>query len=268
MTQQHTDRALTWSYGGGTQSIAIAVLVAQGKLPKPEVAVIADTSREASETWEYTDRWVRPMLREVGVEIQVAPHSLSNFDLYDGEDGGTPLIPAFTETGALSTFCSGKWKADVLSRHLRTLGYGPTHPVRTWIGISVDEISRMKPSRVKWQEYYHPLIWDVRMRREHCRALVESVGLPTPPKSSCWMCPFRRNSQWRHLRDNYPEDFERACQLDEEIRAKDEQGGVWLHESRVPLREADLSAREEPPMFKLFGGSGEVQGCDSGMCWT
>jgi hypothetical protein len=28
------DRALTWSYGGGTQSVAIAVLVAQGTNPK------------------------------------------------------------------------------------------------------------------------------------------------------------------------------------------------------------------------------------------
>lgn len=259
------ERSVTWSYGGGTQSVAIAVLVAQGKLPRPEVVAIADTSREASETWEYTDRWVRPMLRGVGVEIQVIPHSLANVDLYGGKDGKSLLIPAYTATGALPTLCSTEWKTRVFARYLRSLRYGPDRPVRTWIGISVDEMGRMKPSGTVWQEYYHPLIWDFQMRREHCRELVEKAGLPTPPKSSCWMCPFRRNSQWRRLRDLYPQDFEKACRLDEEIRAKDEREGVWLHESRVPLREADLADKPDPPMLRLFG---EVRGCDSGMCWV
>lgn len=258
------NRALTWNYGGGTQSVAIAVLVTQGKLPKPEVVAIADTGREASETWEYTDLWVRPMLRTVGLEIKVIPHSLANVDLYGGKLKDTLLIPAFSKDGAFSTFCSGKWKADVMARYYRSLGYGPKNPIRTWLGISLDEVGRMKPSSTEWQELYHPLIWDMRMRREHCRELVEQAGLPSPPKSSCWMCPYRRNSQWRRLRDAYPLDFERACLLDEEIRDKDKMGGVWLHDSRVPLRMADLSD-PDPKMSSLFG---EVTGCDSGYCWV
>ncbi len=43
-------RSLIWSYGGGVQSAAIAVLVLRGELPRPERAVMADTSREASAT--------------------------------------------------------------------------------------------------------------------------------------------------------------------------------------------------------------------------
>ena len=259
------NRALTWSYGGGTQSIALAVAVRQGRLPKPEVVAIADTGREASETWEYTDRWVRPMLREVGVEIHVIPHSVATVDLYGGEDGDSLLIPAYTKDGALPTFCSSEWKKAVFRRFLRSLGYGPDQPVRTWIGISLDEMGRMKASNKMWQEFYHPLVWDLRMRRGDCIESVRSAGLPTPPKSSCWMCPFRRNAQWRQLRDHYPADFEKACALDEEIRANDKQGGVWLHNSRAPLRDADLSDKPEPPMFRLFG---EVAGCDSGICWV
>ena len=258
-------RSLTWNYGGGTQSVAIAVLVSQGKLPKPEVVAIADTGREATETWEYTDKWVRPLLRSVGIEIQVVPHSLAKVDLYGGSAGDTLLIPAYTPNGgALSTFCSGKWKADVMARFYRSLGYGPSKPIRTWIGISVDEMRRMKPSGTVWQELYHPLVWDARMRRDHCRAVVEDAGLPTPPKSSCWMCPYRRNTQWRRLRDHFPEDFEKACQFDEQVRAADKKGGVWIHESRVPLRVADLT-EPTPSLPGLIGG---VSGCDSGMCWT
>jgi hypothetical protein len=44
---------LVWSFGGGVQSWALAVLVAQGRLPRPDYTVIANTKREATETWEY-----------------------------------------------------------------------------------------------------------------------------------------------------------------------------------------------------------------------
>jgi hypothetical protein len=42
------DRPVVWSYGGGTQSAAIAVLVLRGESPRPELVVMADTGREVS----------------------------------------------------------------------------------------------------------------------------------------------------------------------------------------------------------------------------
>jgi hypothetical protein len=259
-------RALCWSYGGGTQSVAIAVLVAQGKLPKPECIVIADTGREASETWEYTERYVNPMLGAVGCTIELAPHSLAKVDLFSGN--GDLLIPTYTATGAMDGFCSTEWKKRVVQRHLRSKGYGPAHPVITWIGISRDEIGRAKPSGLDWQEYAWPLIWmEPSMNRRDCYELVEKAGLPTPPKSSCWMCRHRRNSQWRRLRDYSPKDWEEACRMDLSIRTADLLSGgdgVWLHESRVALQDADLS-EPDSGVNSLFG---EVTGCDSGMCWV
>jgi hypothetical protein len=280
MTQNHTntdssvgdhtivrDRQITWSYGGGTQSIAIAVLVAQGKLPRPSCIAMANTGREAQETWEYTERFVRPLLASVGLPIYIVSEFEAGDlpDLYGGDDGETLLIPAFTKGGALSTFCSGKWKRDVVTRFFRSMGYGPKKPTINWVGFSLDEMRRISPDRRLWQRTHYPLIWDMRMRREDCRLLIEAAGLPPPPKSSCWMCPYRRNAQWRRLRDFYPDDFERACVLDEEIRANDKQGGVWLHDSRVPLREADLSDPPSPPMLE---GMDAARVCDSGMCWV
>jgi hypothetical protein len=102
---------LVWSYGGGTQSCAIAVLVAQGKLPKPDLAVIADTGREASETWEYLEAHIQPLLKTVDLEVEVAPHSLATVGLY-GKNGDL-LIPAFTANGGkLPTFCSNGRPVD------------------------------------------------------------------------------------------------------------------------------------------------------------
>ena len=257
-------RAITWSYGGGTQSAAIAVLIAQGRLPKPERTVMADTSREATETWEYLDKHVSPLLASVGLRVEIAPHSLAKCDLYSYK--GELLIPAYTANGKLETFCSGEWKAEVVLRYLRSVGYGPKNPVRTWIGISLDEKRRAKPQNLKWQQLHWPLLFDFPLTRAECRHIVLEAGLPEPPKSSCWKCPHRRDPQWKRLKDFYPADFEAACRLDEQIRYEDilsGGSGLWLHESRKPLREVDFKVvLNVHPLFTA------TTGCDSGYCWT
>jgi len=244
-------RPIIWSYGGGTQSVAIAVLVHQGRLPRPERIVMADTGREATETWDYLREVVEPRL---GLSVEIAPHSLATVDLESGN--GDILMPMFTAQGKLPTFCSTEWKQRVLSRYLREQGYGPANPVTMWLGISVDEVHRAKPAPISWWTNHWPLLWDVPLRRDECRALVKEAGLPDPPRSSCWMCPHRGNSQWKRLRDHYPADFQAAVELEAEIRTKDD--GLYLHTSRVPLAEADL---------------GDDQGdlfpdCDGGYCFV
>lgn len=250
---------LTWSYGGGTQSIAIALLIAQGRLPKPDIIVMADTGREASETWDYLAAYVAPLLAAHGLRVEVAGHDLSTVDMYGRR--GDLLIPAFTAGGKLPTFCSTEWKQRVVRRYLRSRG---VRDCVTWIGISLDEIGRMKPSGVKWQRYHWPLAWDLRMTRHDCRELVRAHGWPEPPKSSCWMCPHRQNVQWLRLKEHYPQDWRRAVALDEAIRVRDGAGAVFLHRSRVPLSEAVLTAPDVAPS-SLFG---EVDGCDSGFCFV
>ncbi len=71
-----------WSYGGGTQSAAIAVLVLTGQLPKPDYVVMADTSREVTETWNYLRDVVQPELTRFGCPVEVIPHSYSYWDLH------------------------------------------------------------------------------------------------------------------------------------------------------------------------------------------
>lgn len=251
---------LTWSCGGGRQSTAIAVLVAQGRLPKPDLIGIADTGREASETWEYMDAVLRPLLASVGLTIEIIPHSFATVDLYSHK--GDLLLPAYTADSRLDIFCSSKWKQMVFQRWLRR--EKRIQSCTTWLGMSLDEIGRLKDSRLQWQRLHYPLVFDVPLRAHECVDLVKSFGLPEPPHSSCWMCPHRQNPQWSRLRDHYPADWEAACQLDEAIRARDTQDGVYLHKSRVPLRDADLSTPPAPKL-PLFG---EVDGCDGGYCWT
>jgi hypothetical protein len=265
-----TAKPIIWSNGGGTQSAAIAVLIAQGKLPVPERCVMADTGREASSTWRYLEGHIRPLLRTVGLEVEVVPHSYALHDLYDTK--GMTLVPAFTReegsVGQTRNFCSGEWKRDVIYRYLREpeRGYGPKNPVIQWIGFSRDEIGRCKPSKRKWAEIRWPLIMDygITLSRQDCVRVVEEAGLPTPPKSRCKICPYMNNEEWAGQAQSDPADHLYAIKFDREIRERDERGGLFLHRSGVPLEDADLTVRDKPehPLF----GRGEA--CESGLCWT
>ena len=251
-------RAQVWSYGGGTQSVAIAVLISQGRLPMPEQIVIADTGRETRVTWEYTDAHIRPLL---GVPIHVVPHDQARVDLYDAK--GRMMIPAYANRdgqGRLPTYCSAEWKRDVISKWLRAQGYGPKRPVDMWMGISVDELHRAKAGRSNWLQHRYPLLFDVPMRRSECVALVMAAGLPRPPRSACWMCPHRSDATWRELRDERPDEWEQAIAFDADMRAKNPT--LFLHRSMLPIAEAPIDKTEDG------GGLWDQDGCDTGMCFV
>lgn len=251
-----TTRADVLNYGGGVQTVAMCVLVAQGKLPRPERILIADTSWEAATTWDYLDEHVRPMLAGIGLSVEVAPHSLATVDLYD--KNGVTLMPVFTPTGKLQSFCSNEWKLRVVRRYLRSVGYGPECPIRNWIGYTTDEAHRLRVSDSQWANNHYPLCFDVPMRRADCRRLIRDFGLPVPHKSACYMCPHRTNEEWRVIRDYAPEQWQQAVAIDAEIRSNDQRGGVYLHRSLVPLAEANIDSLDSD-QYELDCAGG---------CWT
>lgn len=246
-----------WSYGGGTQTAAIAVLILQGKLPKPDLIVMADTGREIETTWAYLRDVVQPALDAIGLTVEIVPHELSRVDLYDSKGGDLLLIPAFTSQngeGKMNTYCSSEWKRDTLARYLRQRG---VTDCAVWLGISTDEVERMKPSRNKWQRHIYPLIEMVPLNRVACSALVQSFGWPAPPKSRCWMCPNQSPLMWADMRREQPGEFAKAVDFETEIRERD--AHVWLHRAMIPLTDAvDLTDMQ---LF-LFDG------CDSGYCFV
>ena len=226
------------NYGGGRQTVAMCILVAEGALPRPDRVLIADTGREADSTWWYLYAHVRPMLRAIGMDVEIAQHTLATVDLH-GKNGDL-LLPVYTATGKFPTYCSNEWKAYVIQRYLRSVGIDDCE---NWIGFTVDESSRIKKDKAKCWTKRYPLI-ELMLTRSDCEKIILKYGLPLPPKSACWMCPHRNNEEWRFLRDNYPEQFAAACKLDDEIREDDDEHAVYLHEQRVPLREADLSVQD------------------------
>jgi len=163
-----------WSCGGGRQSGAIAELIRQGRLPRPDLCVMTNTGRERSSTWPFVDGFIRPKLAEVGLELTIIKKDdWATVDLLSTK--GLVLLPGFTNQsgslGKLEPYCSGEWKREVLMRYLRSLG---VESATNWIGISLNEMSRVRRPRVKWLQIRYPLLFDVPMRVNQCVALVVS----------------------------------------------------------------------------------------------
>lgn len=250
----------SWSCGGGTQSAAIAALIVQGRLPKPDLAVIVDTEREKSSTWEYAESVLVPRLREVGVELERVPKSrYAKVDVYSHK--GDLLLPVYTtlsgDTGKMPNFCSGEWKRDVILRWLRDKG---VERCEQWIGISVNEMHRMRFSRRAWVQNVYPLIeprFGICFRRADCEAEVKRMGWPDPPRSACWMCPNMGNHEWLEMKTRHPEDFAYAVEFERKLRQSDPH--AWLHESCRPLDEVDFTAQ---------GSLFDDRSCASGYCFV
>lgn len=239
-----------WSSGGGTQSAAIAALIVSGELERPDLAAIVDTEREASATWAYHNTVIVPALARCNVTLHRIPKSqYATVDLY--AKNGDLLIPAYTETGKLPTYCSTEWKRRVLERWAREVR--PSRCYTVWLGISLDETRRVKPTDRPWLSRY-PLI-EKRLTRADCRALVQGMGWPDPPRSSCWMCPNRTAKEWDRLKSDAPADFAAACVFEDEMRKQDDE--LWLTRTRKPLR--DWQDDGQPDLFTGL--------CDSGYCW-
>lgn len=260
-----SNKPQVWSCGGGTQSCATGVLICQGRLPKPDLSVISDTGRENPATWQYLDSVLRPNLAKVGVELiriskdeWATPRGRQIF-----ATSGQLMLPAYTnqsgEASKLSAFCSAAWKQEVIDRWISlNRGIVRSEFVK-WIGFSRDEarrIIRMQQGE-EWAKglIWFPLVQGVPLTRHESIKLVENAGWPKPPRSRCWMCPNQSDMEWSEIKADYPELFEKACAMDEEIRLTDPH--AFLHASVKPLRSADLNPKDD-----LFSA-----GCASGECF-
>lgn len=253
-----------FSSGGGTQSTAIAALIVQGKLPKPDFAVIANTGREIPTTWEYLEQVTMPALASVGVEMVRIPQAgfVSKFAEGEFHASGSLLLPAFSnqngQPAKLPGYCSNEWKRRVVDRWLASVGVKRID-CRKWIGFSFDETTRILRMQ-NGDDYKAGLIWfplvdGIPVRRHEAISIVRKMGWPTPPRSRCWMCPNQSDLEWAEVKENHPQLFQAAIALDESIRLRDP--NAFLHSTIKPLADADLSKPDD-----LFSAS-----CPSGECF-
>lgn len=244
------------------QSTTLALMAAVGEIrPMPEVAIFADTGWEPQNVYRHL--WW--LVEQLPFPVIIASRSNIREDQIRNAETGARVaaIPYFLEGAGMGRRqCTKEYKIDPIRRAIRSyLGYGrtqriPPNSVEMWIGISLDEASRAKPSQVQYIKHRWPLL-DLRMRRSDCLRWINDHGYHEPPKSSCIGCPFHSNSYWKAMRDKNPEEWAQAVEIDRKIRT----GGrmkhkQYLHRSCKPLDEADL----EPEKNQLNMFENECEG--------
>jgi hypothetical protein len=249
--------------GAGVQSSCLALMAAKGEVgPMPDFAVFADTQAEPKNVYDWLD-WLEKQLPYPVIRVTNGDLTESNLKIHDRKGGGTWMkrnIPVFgkSPTGevvaALGRKCTADYKIKPIIKHIRK-ACGITHgqkeiTVTQWIGISYDEMQRMKMPQVKWTQHRWPLV-EMKMRRGHCLDWMKANGYPEPPRSACYYCPFHSDEEWRRLKIEDPEHFIKAIRFDKEIREKTKIGApdlrmeIYLHRSCKPLDEVDFDNEED-----------------------
>lgn len=251
------------SLGAGVQSSAMALMAKHGEItPMPDAAIFSDTQAEPKSVYKHLE-WLKEVLPfpvKTVTAGSLTEKSLKPFKRKkDGMSYMAKEIPLFgilpngKKTGAIGRQCTNDFKIQPILKYLRKhcgIKRGQKEAtVSEWIGISWDEIQRMKDSRVAWSVKRYPLV-DLRMTRTDCKKWLKENNYPEPPRSACYYCPFHNNEDWRYLRDNEPDEFQKAIDFDKEIRkqflAYDKMKmPVFLHKSCKPLDEVDLRTDEE-----------------------
>jgi hypothetical protein len=259
------------SLGAGVQSSTMALMFAKGELtPMPDGAIFADTGAEPQYVYDWLD-WLETQL-PFPVHRVMHKEGLQESITENLEAGKFVSVPFFTESisggGLLRRQCTREFKLKPLTRKIRELvglKYRQKAPKKilavSYIGISLDESIRMKPSREHWIKHEWPLV-DNRMRRLDCLAWMQKNGYPEPGRSACTFCPYHSDSEWSDLKNNHPEDFQSAVKIDEMIRdgVRGTKEKLYLHRSHVPLTEADFATPEDRGQLTMFNDECE------GMC--
>jgi 3'-phosphoadenosine 5'-phosphosulfate sulfotransferase (PAPS reductase)/FAD synthetase len=245
----NTIRAI--SYGGGVQSTCLLVLAARADIDFP-LAIMADTGAENPATLDYLERHARPYAARHGIEIVVVRHATETLTDRVLRQKGVTIPMRNSTTGApLLRGCTRDFKVRPIAAELKKRGATRTHPAVVAMGISWDEVGRMKPSSVPYETFDFPLI-DRRMTRSDCARLIAAAGLPVPPRSACWMCPYTSRERWREMARSQPATFAQAVMFERAVNTKQLQADrpvLWLSDALRPLDEAINT--DQPVLFEL-----------------
>lgn len=252
------------SLGAGVQSSTMALMAAVGDLtPMPDAAIFADTQAEPASVY----KWLNYLESELPFPVYRATfgnlgeesleYTVSN---KSGKIYTKLTIPVFVKSpegtkGMLPRRCTQDYKIKVIEREYKRLLGIKRMPsdspvlVKSWIGISFDEAHRMKSSRQSFIENRWPLL-EEGMSRQDCLDWMEEHGFPQPPRSACVFCPYHSDTEWVRLRDEEPEEFQRAVEWEERLQetvSKYDQvmkGTPFLHASLKPLTEVEFKPKD------------------------
>ena len=267
------------SLGAGVQSSALALMIHKGEIPMVDCAIFADTQAEPPKVYE----WLEFIKKTVSYPVHIVTWRNLEQDVLDASQGKYQAftIPFYTKNketeqkGMLMRQCTGDYKIKPIIQKIRKLlGYKKGErvdlkkvKVEMLLGISTDEMRRMRMNQLRYIDNQYPLINDFGMSRQDCVMWIKDNGYPMPAKSACYFCPFHSQSGWKEIKENDPKLFEKAVQMDKQIRDQEKyktnnkhNDELYLHRSCEPLDKA----LEDDGQLDMFDGFDSI--CDEGMC--
>ena len=260
-----------FSYGGGVQSTAALVLAVQGKITYSTFLFCnVGEDSENPQTLHYVRDIARPYAEAHGLtflELQKRRRNGEVDTIYGRLTrpvSSSIGIPIRLGSGAPGNrTCTADFKILVVARWTKRQGATPEQPATIGLGISLDEFQRMRTdSGITHERLAYPLI-DLRLDRSACVEIIRHAGLPVPPKSSCWFCPFHSLHVWQTMRHQQPDLFAKSVDLERmlnEKRAKQGRDQVWLTNKLKPLDRVTTDMMQ-PTLF-----AEESETCESGYC--
>lgn len=235
---------LVASYGGGVDSVAELIYLRRAGSPPPRAILMANPGSEKSATMRYLGDWMNPRLRKWGwpeVEVIDRAHEGALRPLHQGrvrrpetlreECLRTKTLPSIAYGkkkcsqkfkgdpqrwwAARQPWAQAEWRAG--RKLVKVIGYDFDEPARVQRSLVV--MSPPPPGKrdyFKWErerfDFWFPL-FEARLRRADCEALIRSERMPVPPKSSCTFCPNNTLEEWEALRRDEPEAFAQAVEM-------------------------------------------------------
>ena len=252
------------SLGAGVQSTTMFLMAEKGDLERPDRAIFADTGWEPPAVYEHL-KWLQSVAT-IPIDV-VTAGNIREETIANVREGRFLTLPVFSDDagkpGMLRRQCTKDYKLLPLQQHARELWAErererdaqkrlPPGAIEMWIGISLDEVQRMKPSRVKYIANRWPLI-ERRMSRNMCLAWLRRHGYPRPPRSSCVACPFKSDAEWYEMKDQRPEEWRAGVGVDEAIRTSEKLGTVYVHKSCRPLSDVVFEPETGQAFFEWNG---------------
>jgi len=206
-----TDRFISLSFGGGVNSTAILIGFYERGI-RPDLITFADTGGELPHTYCHVDEvndWCTkigfPNIRRVRYERETLEENCSRMNALPS------LAYGYKK-------CSLKFKVQPQDKFNNN--YQPCKDV--WskgnkvvkcIGFDFGEWHRIREFESKKYDNYYPLVewcWD----RNKCVDKVKEYGF-TAAKSSCFFCPAMKKHEVLNLKNQYPEYYNRAIDMEE-----------------------------------------------------
>ena len=267
------------SLGAGVQSTTLALMIEKGEIPMVDGAIFADVKGEPMAVYKHLD-WLEKKLSYP--VYQVSWRDLKQ-DILDASTGKYKAFtaPFFTKnpkTGKkkmLRRQCTFMYKINPVVQEVRRLlglkkgeKRDKNTKVEMLMGISKDEIFRVKTNRMSYITNIYPLI-DKDMTRINCLEWMLKHNYPKPPRSACTFCPYHSNEEWKEIRKN-KEEWQEVVAMDKAIRHQEKHKDkfknsnetldeLFLHRDAIPIDEVDFDKKKDN-QFDLFQNECE------GMC--